>query len=160
MAGRRKREGFERLGPIEPRDLELSARRARQWLVGLAWAELAGESPAREIVVEGLERGVLLLGTEDETWPAALESLRQLAGRLVARYPSLGIRKLRLRCGGISMPAVEVVPEPDPAPPEPKGRPEGSPSSERPPDEFESRLRAIARRYLERAAARRERSSR
>jgi hypothetical protein len=97
----RRRRGFEALAEITPDKLGLSRGRSVQLLLEATWDEVAGETLARRARPLSLRRGVLEVEVADDRWIEPLLSLiPRIAGRLNARRPELGIRKLKIRAGG------------------------------------------------------------
>lgn len=167
MVASKRTRGFARLADVGPEELGLPAPHARRLRLAHAWAEVAGEPLASHVAAVSVRRGVLEVEAEDERWAEALaDLLARLAGRLAALYPALGVRKLRIRHGQVRRPAVAVTADPSPGPDRrptvrERGGPRREPQTVRDQDEdLESRLRELAARYLERAAARRRPSSR
>lgn len=159
MASKR-RQGFARLAEVGPDALGLSARRARELLLARAWIEVAGQPLASRVAAVSVRRGVLELAAEDQRWAEALaDLLPRLAGRVAARHPELGVRKLRVRHGQAREPAVPVTPDPEPdadrgRPPRERGEVRSEPPAPPSREDLEARLRDLAARYLARAAAR------
>jgi predicted nucleic acid-binding Zn ribbon protein len=101
MAYRRRRSGLRQLSSMTAEQLGLPRRRARELDLQAAWSEAAGEAIAQRARPLRIARGVLELEVEDERWIGSLRELvPRLAGRLAARHPELGVRRLRLQCGG------------------------------------------------------------
>jgi len=97
----RRRHGFEALAALTPEKLGLSRARSVQMLLESTWDEVAGETLARRARPRSLKRGVLEIEVADDRWIEPLLSLiPRIAGRLNARRPELGIRKLKIRTGG------------------------------------------------------------
>jgi hypothetical protein len=97
MTVERRGRGFERAGRLPARQLGLPHARARELVLAAEWRSVAGEAIARRASAVRVSRGVLEIRIEDERWRETLRSLvPRLAGRLAARCPDLGVRKLVL----------------------------------------------------------------
>ena len=134
--------------------LGLPRRRARELALQAAWSEVAGEAISQRARPLRIARGVLELGVDDERWIGSLRELvPRLAGRLAARHPELGVRRLRLKCGeGRAEESFEV--EPDDASATPTPTPESAHAN--PADAVEEgsplqRLERLSARYLRQA---------
>jgi len=160
MATMRRRRGFEQVGRLSTEELGLSRRRARELTLRVAWQQIAGEALARRAMALSIERGVLVIGIEDERWVETAKALiPRLVGRLAGSHPELGVRRCRLRVGerGPSDVAFPVVPEESSDPgehdraPRPESETQRPSSTEIPTGE---RLEIAMERYLEQGARR------
>ena len=62
-------------------------------------AAVSRSALSRRVRPLGIKRGVLELEVVDERWvEPLLELIPRLAGRLAARHPQLGVRRLKIRC--------------------------------------------------------------
>jgi len=156
----RRRRGFERVGRLGTEDLGLSRRRARELTLSTAWQRVAGAPLARRARALSIERGVLVIGIEDERWVETAKALiPRLVGRLMGLHPELGVRRCRLRVGDrkATETALQVEPE--------QANEAGTLDRDRsPPDSDRSsapavpageRLEIAMERYLEQGARRR-----
>lgn len=97
MSYQRRSNGFEPAGRIRPDELGLSRKRARALLLAVAWRRVAGEALSARAEARRLSRGVLEVETGDPGLAATLRStLPDLAGRMAADFPALGLRKCRV----------------------------------------------------------------
>lgn len=159
MASRRRRRGFEPVGRLSAEELGLPRRRARELTLRAAWQRIAGEALAKRAAALTIERGVLVIGIEDERWVETTKALiPRLVGRLAGLHPELGVRRCRLRVGkrDSSEAPLQVVPEQPSEPGTSDGRPtEGSKGDRSGPDiPVGERLEIAMERYLEQGARR------
>jgi Dna[CI] antecedent DciA-like protein len=101
-----------RLGDLGPASLGLPERLERELLLHEAWNDVAGDALAIWVTAVEVRRGILEVSAPDERWVEVLaEVLPRLTGRLAARYPSLGVRRFRVRCGKVEGLLADVTPE-------------------------------------------------
>ena len=161
MVTMRRRRGFEPVGRLSAAELGLPRGRARELTLRTAWQRVAGEALARRAAALSIERGVLVIGIEDERWVETAKALiPRLVGRLAGLHPELGVRRCRLRVGDrASTEAVlRVVPEQssEPRRPDRESTPESETDRPSSPDIPPARRLEIAmERYLEQGARRR-----
>ena len=166
MSTRRRRRGFEPVGRVSATELGLSRRRADELTLRVAWRRVAGEALARRAAALSIERGVLVIGIEDERWVETAKALiPRLVGRLAGSHPELGVRRCRLRVGerGSTEAALRVVPEEASESGTTDREPTRESETERPssPDiPVGRRLEEVMERYLEQGARRRSSPSR
>jgi len=97
VSSERRSSGFEPAGRIGPDQLGLPKRRARELLLAVAWRRVAGERLAARAEPRRVYRGVLEVEALDADTAESLRMLLpELAGRIAAGFPALGVRKCRL----------------------------------------------------------------
>lgn len=157
----RRRRGFERVGRLGADELGLSRRRAHELTLSAAWQRVAGAALARRARALSIERGVLVIGIEDERWVETAKALiPRLVGRLMGLHPGLGVRRCRLRVGErrATEAALQVVPEESKKSGTSDRNPLPLPETDRPsfPEiPVGERLKIAMERYLEQGARRR-----
>lgn len=120
MSENRFRKGFQPAGTVSPEELGLPRKRARELLLAVAWRRVAGEALAARAEARRVFRGVLEV---EPLEPDVRETLRtllpELAGRIAAGYPALGVRRCRLIGTGedaAPAPALDLAQENGPRP--------------------------------------------
>jgi predicted nucleic acid-binding Zn ribbon protein len=97
MNGARRLRGFEPLGSIDASGLGLSAVRAKDLELQVAWRQVAGPAIARRAEAVALRRGVLTLSIAGPAWRRVLENLLpELGAKFARRYPALGVTRFQL----------------------------------------------------------------
>lgn len=137
----------------------LPGTRAKELVLSRAWEEVAGPVLAAHARAVRVQRGVLEIEIADGRWSGPLiEMLPGLAARVSRVCPELGVRKFRLIRPDSNQrePAQPVETESDrsvPVGPQlpPSPRHEPIEAVDRSP--LEQRLKALARRYVERGGA-------
>ena len=154
----RRRKGFRQVGQLSPRGMGLPIGRARELRAAHAWISVAGEAVARRARA-WVQRGVLEVEVAEPVWHQTLEPmLPELAWRLAAAYPELGVVRYRLRTPVTTkLPPARSLPAD--APELPTG---GGPEATRPEPrtgkgDLRKRLESLGQRYLERSAGRTQR---
>jgi hypothetical protein len=93
----RRARGFERLGSGGAHALGVSAARAKDLELQVAWRQVAGPAIVRHAPAISLRRGVLELAITDPTWRPAIERLLpELGARLAREHPAVGVTRFRL----------------------------------------------------------------
>ena len=99
MFPRKRKRDFAPLGNVGWDRLGLPARRARELGLAVTWRNVAGEAIARRALPLAIRRSVLevRLVDADPGWSGTVqEVLPELARRIAAEFPALGVRRIRL----------------------------------------------------------------
>lgn len=112
MARRRTNRGFTRAADLSAAEMGLPTARARELLLARAWHEVAGETVVRHAPALGVRRGVVEIALPDGAWGRELRAvLPELAARLAAYEPALGVSRFRLVPVAVDAPeAAQVLP--------------------------------------------------
>lgn len=165
MGTERRRRGFEPAGVTGPKAIGLSVRRGRELGLAVAWRRVAGGPLAERTIEIHVRRGRLLIEIVDDAgWAAGVsELLPQLAARFAAERPDLSIGScvlLRHGAGEVRrLETIEALDEPSVVqrPARTAGATATAADAPLPAQQLRSRLERLGERYVEAAAAKRDR---
>ena len=138
---KRNQRGFERVGAVRAKELGLPQRKTQELTLASRWRKAAGGAVADRVVRVRVARGTLEVHLDPlhASWATTIvELLPQIAGRLARDHPGLRLRRARLLAEPPVPPFADVVVS------------AARDSGLSPPSDPASRLRELARRYLER----------
>ena len=126
--------------------MALSDARRRRLVLEAAWTEAVGAALAAKVRCVGIRGGVLTVRATDAAWADAVRRLLpRIAGRLRGRDEALRVGRVRIEVEGRPAGPAEPLP-----PPAPVASPDSVVRQEPTRDAPGARLRAVARRLLER----------
>lgn len=161
----RRRRGFEAAGVAGTNAIGLPVRRGRELSLAVAWRRVAGAPLAERTIEIHVRRGRLVIEVVDDAgWATGLsELLPQLAARFAAERPDLAISScvlLRHGAGEVRrLESIEALEQPPVVkrPARAAGAIATAAGAPLPATQLRSRLERLGERYLEAAAAKRER---